>query len=447
MMRLVGIEIGEREMRLARAERSLGRTRLVGLERVARDDDGALCRLADWYPHAVLVALPAAAVTHRFLHLPFRGRARLARAAPLELLGQLPLDPDDATIACETLGAVPGGTAVLGTVVRRADLDALAAPLARLGLAPTRIDLAPLPAWSLLGEADAALVVADGAQSTVAIRRGGQLAGLRALATDAGDPAALAAEVRWTLAALGGMPARIVLAGADASSALADELATRTGARIVPFAESVHLDGSWEPATVGAAAVAAGLVMGWGRRGRTGIALGGSGELAEGSLRRTATLAVAALVLACLNVGVTRYGLARRDAALTRAIHAEAAVALPGARLVAPRAQLEAAAAAAGHRQERLGVKAGVLELLRDVSTRVPPGLRLDLDELAIAGDGIALHGRCDSFDAVDALRRALAGSPLLAEVTADETRTTVDGRRVEFHLRAARRTVKGASS
>jgi Tfp pilus assembly protein PilN len=158
-------------------------------------------------------------------------------------------------------------------------------------------------------------------------------------------------------------------------------------------------------------------------------------------------LAVAALVLACLNLGVMRYGLTRRDATLTRAIDAEAAVALPGARLVAPRAQLEAAAAAAGRRQQRLGAEAGVLELLRDVSTRVPPGLRLDLDELAIEGDGIALHGRCDSFDAVDALRRALAGSPLLADVTADETRTTVDGRRVEFHLRAARRTVTGASS
>src|SRR6185295_1027986 len=123
--------IAGREMRLARAERSLGRTRLVGLERVACDDDGALRRLAGWHPHAVLVTLPAAAVTHRFFRLPFRARARLARSAPLELLDQLPLDPDDATMAWEPLGAVPGGTAVLATVVRRADLDALAAPLVR----------------------------------------------------------------------------------------------------------------------------------------------------------------------------------------------------------------------------------------------------------------------------------------------------------------------------
>ena len=85
--------------------------------------------------------------------------------------------------------------------------------------------------------------------------------------------------------------------------------------------------------------------------------------------------------------------------------------------------------------------------MLRELSARVPPALRLDVDELAVERDGILLHGRAESFDAVDALRRALAASPLLADVTADETRTTVDGRRVEFRLRAARKPALGASS
>jgi Tfp pilus assembly protein PilN len=448
-MRLAGIEIGEREMRLARGERRLGRTRLVALERVALDDAGALRRLAAWHPHAVLTTVPAAGVTHRFLRLPFGARARVLRAAPLELLGQLPIDPDGVTIACEPLGTIPGGTAVLGVVVRRTDLDAAAAPLAAGGLAPARVDLAPLPAWNLLAHdtADLALVVADGARSSLAVRRRGQLAGLRALAAGAHEPAALAAEVRWSLAALGGAPARIVLAGVDAGAELGAEIAAATGARVVPLAETARVDGAWEPATLAATAVAAGLVLGFGERHRAGIALGGTGEVAAGSYQRSAMLAAAALVLACLDVGGMRFGLARRDAGLTRAIHAEAALSLPGERLVAPRAQLEAAAAAAGRRQRRFGPGAGVLEVLRELSTRVPPGLRLDLDELAIDDDAIALHGRCDSFDAVDAIRRALASSALFTDVSADETRTTVDGRRVEFRLRAARRATTGASS
>ena len=95
----------------------------------------------------------------------------------------------------------------------------------------------------------------------------------------------------------------------------------------------------------------------------------------------------------------------------------------------------------------RLGGETGPLEVLRELSARVPAALRLDLDELAVERDGIRLHGRAESFDAVDALRRELAASPLLADVTAEETRTTVDGRRVEFRLRAARKPALGASS
>jgi Tfp pilus assembly protein PilN len=448
-MRIAGIELGERELRIARGERRLGRTRLVGLERVALDDASALRRLADWQPHAVLTACPAAAVTHRILRLPFGTRAGILRAAPLELLGQLPVDPDGVAIACEPLGTVAGGTAVLGVVVRRADLDAATAPLAAVGLSGARVDLAPLPAWNLLPRdpTEVALLVADGTRSAVAVRREGQLAALRALTNDARDPAALAAEVRWSLAALDGAPARIVLAGADGDARLAAELAAATGSDVVPLPRAARVDGACDPTSLSAGAVAAGLVLGYGERHRAGIALGGTGEVAAGSYRRIAALAVAALVLVCLDLAVVRVGLARRDAALTQAIHAEAALALPGQRLVAPRTQLETAATAAARRQRRFGADASVLESLRELSARVPAGLRLDLDELAIDDDGLTLHGRCDGFDAVDAVRRALAASALFADVTADETRTTVDGRRVEFRLRAARRTATGASS
>jgi hypothetical protein len=448
-MRLAGVELGEHELRIARGERRLGRTRILGVERAALDDASALRRLAAWRPDAVLTVCPAAAVTHRVLRLPFGGRARLLRAAPLELLGQLPVDPEGVAIACEPLGSVPGGTAVLSVVVRRTDLDAATAPLAALGLAPARVDLAPLPAWNLLARdtADVALLVADGGRSALTLRSSGQLAGLRALAADAREATALAAEVRWSLAALGGVPARIVLAGADASEQLGAELAAATGAQVVPLAEAARVDRVSNATALAAGAVAAGLVLGFGERHCSGIALGGTGDVVAGSYGRSAALALAAVFLACLNLGIMRVGLARRDAALTHAIHAEAALALPGERLVAPRAQLEAAASAATRRHHRLGTDASVLEALRELSTRVPPGVRLDLDELAIDDDGLALHGRCDSFDAVDAVRRALAASTLFADVTAEETRTTVDGRRVEFRLRAARRARTGASS
>src|SRR5438094_808694 len=332
--RLLGLEIAAGEVRVARGERSFGTLRLTALERRPLASPaalpGVLAELARTRADVVLTALPAASATHRFLTLPFRDRGRLARTAPLELLGQLPLDPAGLAVACEPLG-----------------------------------------------------------------------------------------------------PA----------------LAAATGARIVPLAEATSLVPRHGMDEIAACAVAAGLVAGAGRAARAGLALGGTEPAGHGSLQRAAALAALALALGALDLGLAHHRLARRDAALVRALASEAAAALPGTRLVAPQAQLEAAVAAATRRAARLGGESGPLEVLRELSARVPPPLRLDLDELAVERDGILLHGRAESFDAVDALRRALAASPLLADVTADETRTTVDGRRVEFRLRAARKPALGASS
>src|SRR5207247_360721 len=76
----------------------------------------------------VLTALPATAVTHRLLVLPFRDPRRLARTVRLELFGQLPDEPEDALVAYESLGRVREGSAVLAVGAPPADL---AAPPAR----------------------------------------------------------------------------------------------------------------------------------------------------------------------------------------------------------------------------------------------------------------------------------------------------------------------------
>ena len=180
--------------------------------------------------------------------------------------------------------------------------------------------------------------------------------------------------------------------------------------------------------------------------GRHGVAFDLGLRPSGTSLRRVAALAAVAVVLACLDLGLARYDLARRDVALVTAIERTAAEAMPGTRLVAPRAQLEAAVGGAVRQRTRLGGGTTVLEILREVSTRVPPSVSLDLDQLTIEGERLDLRGHAASFDTVDALRRALASAPFLSDVTADETRATVDGRGVEFRLHAARRP-SGASS
>ena len=445
-MRVLGLDLGERELRVARGERVLGAVRLLGIERIPIDDPAALPALATGRRTLVRSALPAALATHRTLVLPFADRRRLAETVPLELAGQLGVDAADEAIAFTPLGGTDGGTAVLAVAARRDDVAAHRALLAAAGLAAAHVDLAPLPVWSLVPPAagDVGLVLADGERSALSVRRDGRLAGLRALGARGTDAAALAAEVRWSLAALGGTPARVIVAGADAGPAMLAALGAALRTEVLALTDVVELPGI-TPDALAAGALAAGLALGAGRGAHVGVAL--AGDASQGaSLLRVGALAAAAVALVVLDVGLVRHGLARRDATLAAAIRAEAAAVLPDAPLVAPRAELEAALAAAGRRRARLG-GASALAVLRELSTRLPEALRLDLDEVAVEPEVIRVHGRTDGFDAVDALRRALAASPLLTEVRADETRTTVDGRQVEFRLTATRRSVPGVHS
>jgi len=103
-VRLLAIEIAGHELRVARGERSLGLVRMHGLDRIPLDGSSeslrrALSDLTVHRPRAVLSVLPVAGSTHRLLTLPFRERSRLARTAPLELLGQLPLTSEEAVVA------------------------------------------------------------------------------------------------------------------------------------------------------------------------------------------------------------------------------------------------------------------------------------------------------------------------------------------------------------
>src|SRR6185503_1696323 len=131
----------------------------------------------------------------------------------------------------------------------------------------------------------------------------------------------------------------------------------------------------WRVPDLGTCAVAAGLVAG------TGLTLHHAVENAA-SGRRAAVLAAAAVLFAFVDVGLVHWRLARRDAALAEAVRATATAALPaGTRVVAPRAQLEAAAAAVARRP---GTAGDVLALLRELSARVPSDVRLGVDELAV---------------------------------------------------------------
>jgi hypothetical protein len=222
-MRAVGIELTDRELRIVRVERRLGAIRAVACERLpaATPDErnAALAAVRAWRPHTVATALPPAVLAHRTIELPFRDARRVGETVTLELVGRLPNDPGDVATGHLTLEVARSGTRCLAALARRTHVNALSAALAGAGIAPDRVDAGLLGVWHLVepgAAVDAALVLADAERSAVALRRGGRLVGLRALAArPADDAGAFAAEVRWALAALGGTPA-VILLGPDA---------------------------------------------------------------------------------------------------------------------------------------------------------------------------------------------------------------------------------------
>jgi hypothetical protein len=149
---------------------------------------------------------------------------------------------------------------------------------------------------------------------------------------------------------------------------------------------------------------------------------------------RLRRLAMAAMLLAALDVGLVRLELGRHEHRIRDALRTAAVRGLPGEPIVAPRAQLEAAVAA---RHAATPTQGTALERLREVSERIPDGLAIDLQRFSLDGERLALGGRAPTFESVDVLRRALVGSARLRDVTTDDVRTTVDGAQVSFRLRA----------
>src|SRR5581483_11303073 len=135
-----------------------------------------------------------------------------------------------------------------------------------------------------------ALVVADGARSSVTLARDGRVTALRAL--DGPDADTLAAEAAWAIAALGRAD-RVVVTGAGAAR-VAERLGTSVDPVRTPGGVALQ-DGDRD-----AAAVAIGLAVGNG----PAVRFTSGRAVAGGAYRRAAALAATALVVGALDVGL-----------------------------------------------------------------------------------------------------------------------------------------------
>jgi general secretion pathway protein L len=149
-------------------------------------------------------------------------------------------------------------------------------------------------------------------------------------------------------------------------------------------------------------------------------------------LRTTGIIAAAAAFLALFAVGARTFVAGSRSDAIEKQAYALYAQAFPSA--PAPPnvvTAMQQAVAQAQGRADTLGVYRGnlsALDVLNEISARVPPDLEVVFEELAIDGQLVQIKGHTPAFGSVDRLRAELARYEPFSSITVGDI--TSDARR-----------------
>lgn len=80
-----------------------------------------------------------------------------------------------------------------------------------------------------------------------------------------------------------------------------------------------------------------------------------------------------------------------------------------------------------------VGAQLSSLELLRELSLRIPEDIKIDITEMMITQETIRINGRTDSFDSIDDIRKGLEGSSYFKEVKITDTKAKANENQVDF--------------
>jgi general secretion pathway protein L len=147
------------------------------------------------------------------------------------------------------------------------------------------------------------------------------------------------------------------------------------------------------------------------------------------------------LALVMIDYGVDYYGMKKRYNALDRQIVKIFSQTLPGmTKIVDPvqqmRVQVDEMRKTAG--MFAAGKKGrNVLDLLEDISKRVPSSLDVKVSRVVIDPEGMVIKGTTDTFNTVDSIKKGLDGSVFFSDVTISSANLDRSGNRVQFELRS----------
>jgi general secretion pathway protein L len=83
-----------------------------------------------------------------------------------------------------------------------------------------------------------------------------------------------------------------------------------------------------------------------------------------------------------------------------------------------------------------LGTQRTVLEILNDISGRIPAELELQVDRMVVDQDGVQIRGTTDTFNTVDAIKKGLESSAMYEDVVIASANLDKSGKGVRYEIK-----------
>jgi len=494
---VLGLEISDAAITAVRVKGDLKGYQVTGCDRVEiKGDEGfddAMKSLLDRIGHdndICITAIPGEHASYRNLQMPFRDTKKIRRTLPFEIEPMVPFPVEDMVIDF-TINNRSGQSDILAVSVKKAFISKYLTRLYSHGIDPDVLDIrgVPIVSWLIRQEGtpeDGIFIEIDEKRASMALYLKKRVVLIRTFALNGiylppsipptgNDKSAdtltsvqaksrllsLCTMVENTIHAFGSQkneairPERIFYTGAGALNPETESLLSRffdIPAEHINLNrdKGVHTDENisknWNPALMnGALALALrDSKHGQGfnfRKDEFEIKKQYSGLKRE--IRRAVLLFLIILSFVAVDLGVNYYFLEKRNRMLDHKITEVFKQTFPEVkRIVDPLQQLkgklnEAKKSAVSHPGMRGAGK--VLDILRDISERIPGSLNVHITRMVIDPDTVRISGNTDTFNTVDNIKNRLESSAFFIAATISSANLDRTGKRVKFEIKLQR--------